>query len=91
MNRILIDAARHYRLVADSITLSNLQNEQLPELRLTLVLLAFVIVCVIGLGFMLAHECREVKRLESVIDQMHAEIDKKVDENVLYEAHREVE
>ncbi len=83
-----------YKLLTVSGMYHNLESEQLPELRLALVIMALVIAVAIGLGFLLAHECRENRRLEGVIDQMHLDDlvrlkfpEKEADANVVHEAH----
>ena len=79
---------RYIQLVTNSGLYMDLKGEQLPELRLALVILAFVIAVAIGLGFLLRHEVAENVRLHHVIDDLHgAESEKEADAGVVYEKH----
>jgi len=86
----VLDYNHYIRLVTDSAILRNLKADQLPELRLAMVVILFLVAACIGMGILLRHEEHENRQLHSIINEDHHEdklTEKEADLKVEHKAH----
>ena len=69
----VLDYNHYIRLVTDSAILRNLKADQLPELRLAMVVILFLVAACIGMRILLRHEEHENRQLHDVINDDHRE------------------
>ena len=89
----LIEYDRYIQLVTDSGLYNSLKNNQLPELRLAMVLIIILVAVCIGLGVLLRHEEHRNKVLHDILREDRREdtvTEKEADLKVEHKPHRRI-
>ena len=90
----LIEYDRYIQLVTDSGLYNSLKSNQLPELRLAMVLIIILVAVCIGMGILLRHEEQRNKVLHDILKEDRCEdtvTEKEADLRVEHKAHRRVQ